>query len=249
MEPLEGVEVVQGDFTTKEVQDRVRGVLAAVCGGGEGGGRGGERGESEEVPMVDVVLCDGAPGFMGNRDGDVERVKELCVAAFQFAESNMLKKDGSFVCKFLRGVGDKDLKLLLESKFEKVHFFKPNSSRKESAEAYYVCLNFNPSRKQQSEPEPNPAQMKHSNASILPQTTTEVPLAPNPPDWRDLEPGCTVLYKPSGKPANKQGGGGKLVEGIVESLVSRDAGRDGCLVRLTNGSLGRARVLVGRNRE
>ena len=47
---------------------------------------------------------------------------------------------GHFVCKFYQGAEDKAFESRLKALFEKVHRIKPDSSRKESKEAYFVCL-------------------------------------------------------------------------------------------------------------
>ncbi|KAI2606495.1 FtsJ-like methyltransferase-domain-containing protein [Hypoxylon fragiforme] len=64
---------------------------------------------------------------------------DLCLAALQFA-SDTLKTNGHFVCKFYQGSEDKDLELMLKKLFAKVHREKPNSSKSDSREAYFVAL-------------------------------------------------------------------------------------------------------------
>lgn len=51
---------------------------------------------------------------------------------------------GHFVCKYYQGAEDKELEQRLKALFEKVHRIKPDSSRKESKEAYFVCLRRRP---------------------------------------------------------------------------------------------------------
>ncbi|KAI1463890.1 ribosomal RNA methyltransferase MRM2 [Daldinia caldariorum] len=64
---------------------------------------------------------------------------DLCLAALQFA-SDTLKAGGHFVCKFYQGSEDKDLELKLRKMFEKVYREKPDASRSDSREAYFVAL-------------------------------------------------------------------------------------------------------------
>ncbi|KAI1118573.1 23S ribosomal RNA methyltransferase [Nemania sp. NC0429] len=64
---------------------------------------------------------------------------DLCLAALQFA-SDTLRTGGHFVCKFYQGAEDKDLELKLKKMFGRVHREKPDSSRSESREAYFVAL-------------------------------------------------------------------------------------------------------------
>jgi 21S rRNA (uridine2791-2'-O)-methyltransferase len=47
---------------------------------------------------------------------------------------------GHFLCKFYQGPEDKDLENRMKKLFEKVHRIKPDSSRKESRESYFVGL-------------------------------------------------------------------------------------------------------------
>ena len=47
---------------------------------------------------------------------------------------------GHFVCKYYQGAEEKELEQRLKALFEKVHRVKPDSSRKESKEAYFVGL-------------------------------------------------------------------------------------------------------------
>ncbi|KAG6007666.1 hypothetical protein E4U54_008801, partial [Claviceps lovelessii] len=127
-----------------------------------------ERHASEDVAgngdaaasSVDVVLSDmSAPwprtsGYMSNTltnpyhrlmntSGiafrDHARSMDLCIAALQFA-SDTLKPGGHFVCKFYQGAEDKKLEDKLKRMFNKVFREKPEASRDESKEAYFVAL-------------------------------------------------------------------------------------------------------------
>ncbi|KAJ6782651.1 hypothetical protein PWT90_00204 [Aphanocladium album] len=64
---------------------------------------------------------------------------DLCDAALSFAEET-LKTGGHFVCKFYQGSEDKLLEQRLKRMFSKVHREKPDSSRNESKEAFFVAL-------------------------------------------------------------------------------------------------------------
>ncbi|KAI9685251.1 MAG: 2' O-ribose methyltransferase [Bathelium mastoideum] len=70
---------------------------------------------------------------------------ELCQAALAFC-FDTLRSGGHFVCKFYQGVEDKAFEKRLRRLFAKVHRDKPDSSRSESKEAYFVAL------KRKSEP-------------------------------------------------------------------------------------------------
>ncbi|KAK4548893.1 hypothetical protein LTR36_008666 [Oleoguttula mirabilis] len=64
---------------------------------------------------------------------------DLCLAALEFCHDT-LATGGNFLCKFYQGEEDKQFELRLKKLFEKVHRIKPDSSRKESKEAYFVAL-------------------------------------------------------------------------------------------------------------
>ncbi|KAI0143861.1 ribosomal RNA methyltransferase MRM2 [Hypoxylon sp. NC0597] len=89
--------------------------------------------------LVDVVLSDMMMNTSGMSFRDHAGSMDLCLAALQFA-SDTLKTGGHFVCKFYQGAEDKDLELKLKKMFEKVHREKPDSSRSESRESYFVAL-------------------------------------------------------------------------------------------------------------
>ncbi|KAH6652888.1 FtsJ-like methyltransferase-domain-containing protein [Truncatella angustata] len=110
--------------------------------------------------LVDVVLSDmSAPwvqtsGFSSNTLSNPYRrmmntsgmsfrdhagSMDLCLAALQFA-SDTLRTGGHFVCKFYQGSEDKEMELKLKKMFGRVHREKPESSRNESREAFFVAL-------------------------------------------------------------------------------------------------------------
>ena len=66
-------------------------------------------------------------------------LKDLCNAALSFA-FDALKPGGHFVCKFYQGGEDKQFEKSLKALFAKVHREKPESSRSESKEAYFVGI-------------------------------------------------------------------------------------------------------------
>ncbi|KAJ0358223.1 hypothetical protein COL154_009364 [Colletotrichum chrysophilum] len=71
--------------------------------------------------------------------GADEVLQDLCMAALQFA-NDTLKNGGHFVCKFYQGSEDKALEMKLKTLFAKVFREKPESSRSDSKEAYFVAL-------------------------------------------------------------------------------------------------------------
>ena len=65
--------------------------------------------------------------------------QDLCLAALNFSYDTLIT-GGHFLCKFYAGDEDKALEIRLKRLFEKVYRIKPDSSRKESKEAYLVAL-------------------------------------------------------------------------------------------------------------
>ena len=64
--------------------------------------------------------------------------KKACEDIINFAEKT-LKPKGVLVSKIFMGEDFIEVKNLAKSVFEKVNFFKPESSRKESKETYLHC--------------------------------------------------------------------------------------------------------------
>ncbi len=63
----------------------------------------------------------------------------MCRSALRFSYDT-LKVGGHFVCKFYQGAEDKALEKSLKAMFHRVHREKPESSRSQSREAYFVGL-------------------------------------------------------------------------------------------------------------
>ena len=118
IEPIAGVEVVQGDFTLQETLDR----LLALTGGRQ----------------FDLVLSDMAPNLSGMESIDQPKSIHLAELAFDLA-SEWLSPDGIFVSKLFQGAGFDDLVARLRATFESVKLRKPDSSRSRSNEIYAVC--------------------------------------------------------------------------------------------------------------
>ncbi|KAK3697726.1 2' O-ribose methyltransferase [Vermiconidia calcicola] len=64
---------------------------------------------------------------------------DLCHAALTFCYDTLVT-GGHFLCKFYQGSEDHAFEMRLKKLFEKVHRIKPDSSRKESKEAYFACV-------------------------------------------------------------------------------------------------------------
>ncbi len=117
LEPIDGVEFVQGDFREAEVLQR----LAALLGG----------------RPVDVVLSDMAPNLSGVESADSARIAHLVELALDFAAAH-LKPDGVLVVKLFHGSGYSQLVRQFKDRFRTVRPIKPKASRARSAETFLV---------------------------------------------------------------------------------------------------------------
>ncbi|KAF2227945.1 FtsJ-like methyltransferase-domain-containing protein [Elsinoe ampelina] len=133
-------------------------------GEGDGDGVGEADGKRKDKGTVDVVLSDMSAPWplasgswiksvsnpyhrMMNTSGvsfrDHAGSMDLCLAALTFC-FDTLKTGGHFVCKFYQGAEEKAFEMRLKKLFEKVVREKPDASRKESKEAYFVALRRKP---------------------------------------------------------------------------------------------------------
>lgn len=165
-QPPRGVTSIQGDFLSPRVRALVREVVGEQIRRRDGAGDAGaesivdrpsyidmEKQASHDIEaaeeavaaredpgrMVDVVISDMLMNTSGINFRDHACSMDLCHAALIFA-SDTLKAGGHFICKFYQGAEDKALQKKLQKMFEKVHREKPESSRSDSKEAYFVAL-------------------------------------------------------------------------------------------------------------
>lgn len=130
MDPIDGVDFIQGDFTTIAVQEQCKNfALVATASGNTG--NAGKR----------IILSDMLGNVSGNQDQDHFKSMELCHSAFGFAKSvyEDSGNGGHFFCKYYQGKEDTELLRLLKMSFAHVKVMKPDASRKESREAYFLC--------------------------------------------------------------------------------------------------------------
>lgn len=67
---------------------------------------------------------------------------ELVHDALEFtAPDSVLKHNGSFLAKYLRGSDEQELIQVLKERFTEVKIIKPKASRQESKEMYVLALN------------------------------------------------------------------------------------------------------------
>jgi 23S rRNA (uridine2552-2'-O)-methyltransferase len=121
MEPLAGVDVLQGDFREPATLHALERLL------------GSDR--------VDLVLCDMAPNISGQAAVDQPRAMYLAELALDFARER-LEAGGSFVCKVFQGEGFQEFVQETRSCFESVRTRKPKASRARSREVYLVARNY-----------------------------------------------------------------------------------------------------------
>ena len=87
---------------------------------------------------LDVILSDMAADTTGNKSLDSIRTNQLCMEVILFSKKT-LKPKGVLVSKLFMGEDFLEVKKLAKSVFQKVNFFKLESSRKESKETYLHC--------------------------------------------------------------------------------------------------------------
>lgn len=119
MEPIEGVQFLQGDFREDEVLARLHAAL---------GGR-----------PVDVVVSDMAPNLSGVESVDAARISHLVELAVDFAGQH-LRPEGALVVKLFHGSGYSQLVKLFKQRFRVIKPIKPKASRARSAETFLVGI-------------------------------------------------------------------------------------------------------------
>ena len=121
MDPVAGVDFIQGDFTSDAVYE-------ALC-------------QKLEGTKVSLIVSDMAPNLSGNKVVDQASMMHLIDLAYGFAEE-YLAPGGHFVAKFFQGAGSDQWLKTLRGAFEKVRIKKPDASRNESSEQYVIAKNF-----------------------------------------------------------------------------------------------------------
>ena len=117
MEPLSGVQFIQGDFREDEP-------LAEL--------------EASVGKKVDLVLSDMAPNMSGIGPADQARSMYLAELALDFA-LHWLQPKGALVIKLFQGDGFDAFMAQVKAKFVQVNVRKPEASRSESREVYVVA--------------------------------------------------------------------------------------------------------------
>jgi 23S rRNA (uridine2552-2'-O)-methyltransferase len=121
MEPLPGVQVIEGDFREDQPLTALR--------------------EALEGRPVDLVISDMAPNVTGVNVVDQPRSIYLCELALAFARE-VLRPGGGLVLKVFQGEGFDDFVREVRSSFGRVVTRKPKASRPKSREVYLVAGNY-----------------------------------------------------------------------------------------------------------
>ncbi|XP_018557476.1 rRNA methyltransferase 2, mitochondrial [Lates calcarifer] len=85
-----------------------------------------------------VILSDMAPNASGFKEMDHEKLIMMCFSLIDLAEK-VLQPGGSLLCKYWDGILAQKLQEKLSSVFGGVRILKPNASRKDSAERYFLA--------------------------------------------------------------------------------------------------------------
>ncbi len=118
IDPIAGVEMIQGDFTEQETLDKIMNLV--------------------ESKPIDLVLSDMAPNLSGM--GSVDQPKSIYLAELAFDLAvELLDDNGVFVTKLFQGEGFDSLIASFRQRFKSVKLRKPDASRARSREVYAVC--------------------------------------------------------------------------------------------------------------
>jgi 23S rRNA (uridine2552-2'-O)-methyltransferase len=118
MEPLDGVEFLQGDFREERVFQQLKHTLGAAGAG--------------------LLLSDMAPNLSGMDAIDAPRGMYLAELALDMARE-VLKPGGDALIKVLQGAGFEELVALARARFARVRCLKPQASRSRSSETYLLA--------------------------------------------------------------------------------------------------------------
>ena len=96
---------------------------------------------NQKENYYDLILSDIAPNTTGHQSTDHLRITTMLFDIIELLEK-VLVTDGSFITKIWKGSEEKEIINQLKKKFKFVSYFKPDSSRKDSAEIFIVSRNF-----------------------------------------------------------------------------------------------------------
>ena len=96
---------------------------------------------SKKENYYDLILSDIAPNTTGHQSTDHLRIATMLFDIIELLEK-VLVTDGSFITKIWKGSEEKEMINILKKKFKLVSYFKPDSSRKDSAEIFIIAREF-----------------------------------------------------------------------------------------------------------
>jgi len=117
MEPIAGVEFLQGDFRDDAVLHQLE-------------ERVGDR-------AVDLVISDMAPNLSGVGAADAARIQHVCELALDFSLRH-LKPEGALIVKAFHGSGFSQIVESFKREFKRVVERKPKASRDKSSETFLI---------------------------------------------------------------------------------------------------------------
>ncbi|HCP79455.1 MAG TPA: rRNA methyltransferase, partial [Pusillimonas sp.] len=117
MEPISGVEFIQGDFREESVLRQLEEMLGAA--------------------QVDLVISDMAPNLSGVGAADSARIQHVCELALEFS-MNHLKPNGTLIVKAFHGSGFSQIVQMFKQHFVRVVERKPKASRDKSSETFLI---------------------------------------------------------------------------------------------------------------
>ena len=123
MEPVAGVEIIQGDFREDAVLQQLLDLM---------GGAG-----------ADLVISDMAPNISGMEVVDIPRAYYLAELALDLARQ-VLKPGGGLLVKLFQGEGFDAYQKDLKQDFKRVVMRKPKASRARSREIYALATGYKP---------------------------------------------------------------------------------------------------------
>ena len=91
----------------------------------------------------DLIVSDAAPSTTGTRELDAAKSMALAERTLEIA-STCLVADGNLAVKIFQGAGERELLDRLRSCFVTARGFKPQASRSESFETYFIGMGFKP---------------------------------------------------------------------------------------------------------
>ena len=121
MEPMDGVEIIEGDFLEDEVFEQLLSTL----------------GDSQP----DLVISDMAPNMSGQQAIDIPRAMYMSELALDLSVQ-VLKPGGGLLVKLFQGEGFDDYIKTVKQQFNRVVMRKPRASRDRSREIYMLATGF-----------------------------------------------------------------------------------------------------------